>query len=142
MSKRIGSKKNFMVESQQNDLEHNDKLVNLNQNEHGGVTVTELILEPTKFDSLGSECRLTFDEYCETVNTVIESEEADWSDLRMKDQINITRDAIMEATVLKYAKQSYDIDPTKFNGRELSYTKRYDSNGRFIGEAVIIRMTK
>jgi hypothetical protein len=98
-------------------------------------------LEPSKFDEFGSKVRLTVDEYCQVINKLVDSEEKDWHELRMKDQVNLTRDAIIEATMLKYAKQEYGLDESQYNGRDLNYVKRYDQEGRFIGEAVIITLT-
>jgi hypothetical protein len=138
---RIGSKRNFMLESQQNEMQENDKLVAMNTKSEGGITTIDLILEPDKFDALGSECRLTLDEYCNVVNEFIEDEEKDWHELRMKDQINMTRDYILEATVLKYAKEHYNLDRKQFNGSDLNYVKRYDDQGRFLGEALVITLT-
>lgn len=135
---RIGTKKNFALESQQNERQVNDKLVIMNMKAEGGITNIDLILEPDKFDTLGSECRLTFDEYCEVMNKLVEAEEKEWDELRMKDQINITRDAILEATIMKYAKEHYNLNPEVFTGKDMNYSKRYDDLGRFIGEAVII----
>lgn len=136
---RIGSKKkNFNLESQQNERQENDKLVLMNTKSEGGITNIDLILEPDKFDMLGSECRLSFDEYCEVINKLVEDEEKEWDELRMKDQINITRDAILQATMMKYSREHYNLNPDVFTGSDINYSKRYDNEGRFIGEAVII----
>jgi hypothetical protein len=137
---RIRPKKNYMVESQYND-QKTDKLLMMNQRTDGGITTVDLILEPSKFDEFGSKVRLTVDEYCQVINKLVDSEEKDWHELRMKDQVNLTRDAIIEATMLKYAKQEYGLDESQYNGRDLNYVKRYDQEGRFIGEAVIITLT-
>lgn len=135
---RIGPKRNFALESQQEEVKENDKIVTMVRKSEHGITNIDFILEPERFDELGRECRLTFDEYCDAINKVIEEEEADWPELRMKDQVNITRDAILEATVLKYVQQEYKMSPDQFTGRDLNYSKRYDEQGRFIGEALII----
>jgi hypothetical protein len=130
-----------MIESQQNEMENNDKLVICNRKTDGGITTIDLVLEPDKFDALGSECRLTLDEYCDVLNKLVEDEEKDWHELRMKDQVNMTRDYIIEATILKYAKEHYGLDRSHFNGSDMNYVKRYDEKGRFVGEAVIITLT-
>ncbi|SFJ65133.1 hypothetical protein SAMN02799624_05382 [Paenibacillus sp. UNC496MF] len=140
-NKRIGPRKNYMVESQLNDQESNNKLLVLNQRTDGGITTIDLILEPNKFDQFGSEVRLTFEEYCEVINNLVETEEKEWHELRMKDQINITRDAIIEATMIKYAAEELKLNKDHYSGRDINYEKRYDGEGRFIGEAVIITFT-
>lgn len=139
--KRIGSKKNFMLESQASEMEQNDKIVIMNRKAEQGIESIDLILEPDKFDHLSSECRLTFDEYCEVINSLIEEEEEEWHELRMKDQVNITRDALIKATILKYAKQEYNLDESRYSGMDINYMKRYDEQGRFIGEATILSLT-
>lgn len=126
------------MESQQTESKEDEKLVKMSKKSEQGVTNIDFILEPEQFDELGRTCRLTFDEFCAVMNKIADEEEAEWDELRMKDQVNITRDAILEATVLKYVKQEYGLDPEKFTGRDLNYNKRYDSEGRFIGEALII----
>ncbi|WP_067923664.1 hypothetical protein [Alicyclobacillus shizuokensis] len=139
----IGSKrkKNFVLESQTHELKTNDQVLIVQQKSDGGITNYDLILEPDKFDQLGSEVRLSFEEYCETINDLVTEEEDDWDSLRMKDQINMTRDAILERTILKYAKEKYGLDPEQFNGHDMNYIKRYGSDGSFLGEAVIVTLT-
>lgn len=139
--RRIGNKSNFMRESQLAEMEENNELVILNRKTDGGITTIELSLEPNKFDALGSECRLDFEEFCDVINSLVEEEEKEWDELRMKDQVNITRDKILEATILKYAKEKYNLKREEFNGMDLSYVKRYDEIGRFLGEAVSLTLT-
>ncbi|WP_410988543.1 hypothetical protein [Bacillus cereus] len=138
---RIGIRKNFMRESQAAELENNDKIVILDQKADNGIETIDLILEPDKLEQLSSKCRLTFEEYCDVINTLIEEEESEWDDLRMKDQINITRDALLQATILKYAKNEYAIDKDYYNGRDFNYIKRYDKQGGFLGEAMVLSLT-
>lgn len=138
---RIGIRKNFMRESQAAELENNDKIVILDQKADNGIETIDLILEPDKLEQLSSKCRLTFEEYCDVINTLIEEEESEWDDLRMKDQINITRDALLQATILKYAKNEYAIDKDHYNGRDFNYIKRYDKQGGFLGEAMVLSLT-
>lgn len=59
----------------------------------------------------------------------------------MKDQVNITRDAIIQATILKYAEKEYGIDKSKYSGISINYDKRYDKSARFIGEAITVTLT-
>ncbi len=136
---KIGNKKrNFALESQQQEMQENDKLIVLVEKSEGGITNIDLILEPNRFDKLGSECRLTHDEYCEVINKLVDDEEDEWDELRMKDMVNLTRDAIIEATIFKYAKEHYEIEKSQLTGSTLDYNKRYDEQGRFLGEAVIV----
>ncbi len=139
--RRIGSKKNFMRESQAEEMEQNDKIIIMDSKTDKGIQNIDLTLEPNKFDQLSSKVRLSYDEYCDVINSLIEEEEAEWDELRMKDQVNITRDAIIQATILKYAKEEYKIDSEKFTGIDINYTKRYDMEGRFLGEATIVTLT-
>lgn len=138
---RIGSKKNFMAESQAQELQETDRIITMSTTINKGIQNVELVLEPTKLDELSSTTRLTFDEYCEVINLFINEEEDEWDELRMKDQINLTRDAILEATMLKYAKEVYQIDKKNYAGMDLNYYKRYDQEGRFLGEATVITLT-
>lgn len=144
IAKRIGKGKrdyNYMRESQSAELEQNDKIIILHKKADRGIENIDLILEPNKFDQLSSKVRLTFDEYCEVINELIEEEEAEWDELRMKDQVNITRDAIILATMLKYAKDEYNINKHTYSGKDINYLKRYDNEGRFLGEATILTLT-
>jgi hypothetical protein len=143
---RIGSKSkrdyNFMRESQIAEMELNDKIVVLHSRTDRGIENIDLILEPNKFDQLSTKVRLTFNEYCQIINDLIDEEEKDWDELRMKDQVNITRDAIIQATIIKYATQEYGIKPGDYTGKDINYSKRYDLEGRFLGEANILTLTK
>lgn len=143
--KRIGSKNkrdyNYMRESQAAEMAQNDKIVIMQQKSDRGITNIDLILEPNKFDELSSKVRLGFEEYCDVINDLIEEEEADWNELRMKDQVNITRDAIIQATILKYAEEEYSINKEAYSGKDINYIKRYDTEGRFLGEATILTLT-
>jgi len=136
---RIGAKRNFAMESQTHELETNDKVITIHEKQEAGIRTVDLTLEPDKFDQFGSQCRLTYDEYCDAINSVLEAEEKEWHELRMKDQVNLTRDALIEATIMKYAKQEYGIDPSMYTAKDLNYVKRF-SNGKFLGEAVVITL--
>jgi hypothetical protein len=145
IAKRIGTKTNrdynYMRESQLAEMEQNNKIVILHRKTDRGIDNIDLTLEPNKFDELSSKCRLTFDEYCDVINSLIEEEEKEWNELRMKDQVNITRDVIIQATILKYAKEEYDIQQSHYSGIDINYFKRYDEQGRFLGEATIVTLT-
>jgi hypothetical protein len=141
MRKIGGRKKNFILESQQAEMEGNDKIVIMQSKTDKGIQNVDLILEPDKFDQLSSKVRLTFEEYCDVMNDFIEEEESEWDELRMKDQVNMTRDAIIQATIMKYAKEEYNVDKSNYSGFDINYTKRYDGEGRFLGEATIVTMT-
>lgn len=146
IARRIGSKSrrdyNYMRESQLAEMEQNDKIVIKVQKTDRGIETLDLILEPNKFDELSSKVRLTFDEYCDVINNLIEEEEKEWNELRMKDQVNITRDVIIQATIMKYVKEEYEINPEDYSGSDINYLKRYDDEGRFIGEATIVTLTR
>jgi hypothetical protein len=141
MRKIGGRKKNFILESQKAEMEGNDKIIIMQSKTDKGIQNINLILEPDKFDQLSSTIRLTFNEYCDVINELAEEEESDWAELRMKDQVNITRDAIIQATIMKYAEEEYNINQDNYSGVEISYTKRYDGEGRFLGEATIVTLT-
>ncbi|CDQ41761.1 hypothetical protein [Virgibacillus salexigens] len=139
--RKIGSKKNFSLESGAAEIKKNDKLINVNVNTDGGVQVIDLILEPHHFDELSSEVRLNFDEYCNALNDFIDEEEDDWKSLRMKDQVNMTSDHIIKATIIKYAKEKEHIDVDKASGIEISYLKRHNEKGMYLGEAINVTLT-
>jgi hypothetical protein len=145
-ARRIGSKNkrdyNFMRESQLAEMEDNYKTVILHRKNDRGIETIDLILEPNKFDELSSKVRLSFDEYCEVINQLIDEEEAEWDELRMKDQVNITRDAILQSTMLKYASTEYGIKKEDYSGTDINYLKRYDAEGRFLGEATMLTLTR
>lgn len=142
--RKIGSKgkRNFSLESQNIEMKENHQLVIMNKRTDGGITTIDLILEPDKFDSLSSKCRLDFEEFIDVMNDIADEEEDDWDTLRMKDQVNIVRDRIIEATILKYAKEEYELDMKEFSGKDLNYIKRFDEQNRFLGEATILTLTK
>jgi SUMO ligase MMS21 Smc5/6 complex component len=121
-------------------MEQNDKLVIMAERMERGVHTIDLTLEPNMFDAFGSKCRLTYDEYCDTINKLLEEEEKEWHELRMKDMVNLTRDALIEATMLKFAREEYQIDTTKYSANDMNYMKRYAPGGQFIGEAVVITL--
>lgn len=130
-----------MRESQAAEMDQNEKIIIMHNKTDKGVQNIDLILEPNKFDELSSKVRLTFDEYCDVINELIEEEEEEWDELRMKDQVNITRDAILQATIMKYAKDEYNIHKENYSGVDINYMKRYDTEGRFLGEATIVTLT-
>lgn len=141
MRKIGGRKKNYVLESQQEEMQGNDKIVIMQVKTDQGIQNVDLILEPDKFDKLSSKVRLSFEEYCDVVNDLIEEEEDEWDELRMKDQVNITRDAIIQATIMKYASEEYNIQREDYSGVDINYTKRYDEDGRFLGESTIVTLT-
>ncbi len=116
----------------------NKMLVSFQKDQDQANFHVTLTLEPENFDALGSECRLTYDEFCDAINTEISAEESEWHELRMKDMVNLTRDAVLEATILKYAKEKYDLNSGDFTGKAIDYSKRYDTEGKFLGEAMSI----
>ena len=141
MRKIGGRKKNYVLESQQEEMQGNDKIVIMQVKTDQGIQNIDLTLEPDKFDKLSSTVRLSFEEYCDVVNDLIEEEEDEWDELRMKDQVNITRDAIIQATIMKYAAEEYNINREDYSGIDINYTKRYDEEGRFLGESTIVTLT-
>ena len=141
MTKIGGRRRNFMRESQNEEMKQNDKIVIYSSKDDGGIRNVDLTLEPDKFDQLSSSVRLTLDEYCIAIDDLIDEEESEWEELRMKDMVNITRDRIMLATIMKYAKEHYQIVEENYTGKDINYTKRYDEEGRFIGEAVVVTLT-
>jgi hypothetical protein len=139
--RRIGNKRNFNLESQSEELKKNESLIVYHKRTDGGITLIDLILEPDKFDEFSSAYRLTYDEYIDVINDFIEEEEKTWHELRMRDQVNETRDRIIEATIIKYAEEHLGIKKEDFNGKDINYLKRYDENGKYLGEAVIVTLT-
>ncbi|WAT23614.1 hypothetical protein O0R52_21700 (plasmid) [Bacillus halotolerans] len=139
--KKIGNKRNFMLESQAKEMNENNKIVILVSKTDKGIENIDLILEPNKFEELSSKVRLSYEEYIDVINDLVEAEEAEWDELRMKDQVNITRDAIIQATILKYAQNEYGIDKNKYSGISINYDKRFDEEGRFLGEATTVTLT-
>lgn len=139
---RIGSKRNFNNESQVQEVQENKDLIKVISKSEGGVELIDLILEPNKFEELSSKKRLDFDEFCDAINTLIDDEEDDWNTLRMKDQVNMTRDRIIEDTIVKYAKEELNINTDAVSGREISYVKRFGEQGEYIGEAITVSLTK
>jgi hypothetical protein len=95
-----------------------------------------MTLEPEKFEEFSSDYRLTFDEYCDAIDKAASEEFDDWSELRLRDQIAMSQDALITKTMIKYAKTEENLDLSKFNGNNLEYIKRYDTEGTFIGEAI------
>lgn len=113
-------------------------LIQVNKRLESGQCLVDISLEPDQLDEFGSACRLNDEEFCETINSVIELEQSDWHELRMKDQINMTRDAIIEATMLKYVKETLHIAWERYYAKDMNYVKRYDPQGKYLGEAIVI----
>lgn len=139
LRERLNKKHSFQAEGHANEMEHNDAIVIV---EDKGQHFLDLILEPDKLERLSSECRLTQEEYVDAIERFLDSEGADWKELRMKDQINLTRDEIIKDTMLKFVNEKHGINRKDFNGIEISYNKRYDKTGTYIGEAIILSMHK
>lgn len=138
---RVGIKENFMTKSQAHELESTQDIITIDFKTGEGAKTIDIILEPTKLDELGTVCRLNLEEYIEAVNEFIDSEKESWNSLRMKDQINGVRDKILEKTILKYAKEKHGLDLENYNGTDVNYIKRYDKDGKYLGEAIIITLT-
>lgn len=137
LRERLERKHSFQAEGHENELKNNESIVIV---EDKGQHFIDLILEPDKLERLSSECRLTQEEYVDAIERFLDSEGSDWKELRMKDQVNLTRDEIIKDTMLKFVKEKHNIDRKDFNGIEVSYNKRYDKDGSYIGEAIILSM--
>lgn len=138
---RVRSKKNFVRESQDRELKEKNEILTINERSDGGVSTVDLILEPYQFEKFSSQCRLNIEEFVEAINSIIDEEEDDWNSLRLKDEVNIVRDRILERAILKYAKEEHYLDIEKYIGKDINYIKRFDKNGKFIGEATIVTLT-
>ena len=132
-------RKNFIKESHQSEIDNNDKLVIFKKKTDGFI---ELILEPNKLNELSSACRLTQDEFIESIDEFIMNEEDSWDDLRMKDQYDGPRDMIIKNTILKYAQEEYGINRNNYDGVSIAYTPRINENKELIGDQIIITLTK
>lgn len=137
---RVGKKRNFMLESQSKELKETKEIVKIVERNSGGTKAIDLILEPTKIDELNKECRLTLEEYVDAINDLIEQEEDDWESLRMKDQIDLTRDIIIERTVLKYVREKLGMDLSGYDATNVSYMERLNENRMPIGKAIMITL--
>lgn len=139
---RVGVKKNLNNLHHSYEMEQNKELVKVEKKSDGGIENIDLILEPDKFDELSSKTRLTLEEYINAINEFIEGEEDDWESLRLKDQINMTRDQIVAAIIIKYAKEELKLNLDNMNGTDISYNKRFGKNGEYLGEAIIVSLTR
>lgn len=137
-SRREGNK-SYALESHAAEMENNKKTVILNKVSNNHI---HLVLEPNKFDQLSSECRLTSEEYIDAIDALLTSEEKEWHELRMKDQVNMTRDEIIKETILKYSKEHFKIDKKDFDGVDINYSKRYTEGGTFVGETITVSLHK
>jgi len=103
--------------------------------------VLEFILEPRQWDALGTNCRLTVDEFADTITDALTQEANDWHELRMKDQIHLTRDAILEATIIKFVKQENPLLVIPEGvAKSMQFVKRFTPEGSFLGEAVMVTL--
>lgn len=136
----IERKNNFMTKSHAEELEQNNEIVIINKRDNNSVI--ELILEPNKFNQLSTECRLTVEEFVDAIDEFITNEEDDWSELRMKDIIECSRDMIIKKTVLKFAKEHYKIDEKNYDGNSISYTPRFNEENELIGDQIVVSLTK
>lgn len=141
---RVGRsvKKNYMNDSQLKELTENDKIVKFRSENELGINQVELVLEPNKRNELSQNERISVEEYIDAINTIIDEEESEWDTLRPNDIMSITQDKLLELAIMKYAKKEYEVDPAKFSGKEISYNKRYNGEGQYIGSAYIITLTR
>lgn len=107
--------------------------------------IIELTLEPTKMGILGKKTRLNQDEYIDAIQRIITEESDSWEELRMKDQIRLTRDYIVADTIIKHCidnKLITDISESMKKNYSLSYATRADEKGSMIGEAITVILTE
>lgn len=136
----IERKNNFMTKSHTEELEQNNKTVIINKRD--GSSIIDLILEPNKFNELSSECRLTVEEFVDAIDEFITNEESDWSEIRMKDMIDCSRDMIIKKTILKFAKEHYKINEKEYDGKSISYTPRFNEDNELIGDQIVVTLSK
>lgn len=99
----------------------------------------ELTLEPTKIGILGKKTRLTKEEYIDAIGRALVEESDSWDDLRMKDQIRITRDYIVAETMIKHCvKEGLIEEPSKemLETYTVGFETRVNRKQELIGEVV------
>lgn len=139
---KIGKIKDYSkIAAEEERKKNEDKVLLIKEKNENGITVIDLILEPDKFNKLNIQTRLTFNEFCDALNEALEEEESEWNTLRMRDQIQMTRDKIIEATMIKYASEQGWIDPNRINGKSINYSPNYDMEGNYIGDSIIVSLT-
>lgn len=103
--------------------------------------IIELTLEPTKMGLLGKKTRLDQDEYIDALQKMIMEEKDSWEELRMKDQIRLTRDYIVADTIIKHCIKNNLVENISENMKEsysVSYAQRSNESGQLIGEAITV----
>lgn len=103
--------------------------------------IIELTLEPTKMGLLGKKTRLDQDEYIDALQKMIMEEKDSWDELRMKDQIRLTRDYIVADTIIKHCIKNNLIENISESMKEnysISYAQRSSEGGQLIGEAITV----
>ena len=103
--------------------------------------IIELTLEPTKMGLLGKKTRLDQDEYIDALQKMIMEEKDSWEELRMKDQIRLTRDYIVADTIIKHCINNNLVENITDNMKEsysISYAQRSSESGQLIGEAITV----
>lgn len=107
--------------------------------------IIELTIEPTKMGLLGKKTRLSQDEYVDAVSRFIDEESSSWEELRMKDQIRLTRDYILADTMIKHCIDNElisNISETMKSTYSLKHATRSDGQGGFIGEAMTVILSE
>lgn len=107
--------------------------------------IVELTLEPTKMGILGKKTRLDRDEYLDAIGRMLQEEQDSWEELRMRDQIRLTRDYIMGETMIKHCIENNlitDITEQMKNNYSFKYGKRSDVDGQMIGESLTVILTQ
>lgn len=131
----------------QEERTRRDELIQIDEKKPGnGIRrILELTLEPTKMGIVGKKTRLTQDEYIDAIQRIINEESDSWEELRMKDQIRLTRDYIVADTIIKHCIENNLIEKISESMKQnysLSYASRSDVDGNPIGEAITVILTE
>lgn len=140
-AKRIGRIKDYSMKSLQEEKEQLEEVLKIESKSDNGIATVTLTLYSDKVNQLNNETRLSYDEFCDALNEMLDEEEDDWNTLRIKDQIDLTRDKILEATMIKHAQEKQGLKLGHINGKEVSYTQDYDEDEKYIGNTIIISLT-
>jgi hypothetical protein len=81
----------------------------------------ELEIKEDEISQIYKETKLDEEEYMEAIYSFVSAEKDDWSSLKMKEQIEMTKQTIMEKVFEKHAKKEYKINFEKADIKDVDY---------------------
>jgi hypothetical protein len=112
--------------------EKKKEIINLTKKEDREYYYFELEIKEEDINKIFEETRLTEEEYMEAIHSFLSAEKDDWSSLKMKEQIEMTKLSIMEKAFEKHAKKEFKINFEKADIKDVNYEKTNNKTNIFM----------